>query len=206
MRLVGVARGARCSAGRRKSTATRSHEGRAGVPSAQNRAFKPYAKPSRPAQAARLREPHVVVGGRGDADGGKSSRRPIRAATTAARAPRSALPPWRRGKSGAATPSACGRAAPGGRRRRRQRRGASAGAALGRGGAVARFSVLCGGAAGSSAEQSAAVLPEGCGAAPSLSFAVGGQFSPTSPGACPSLVSHAVGRVGCATAWPSLLG
>jgi len=101
----------------------------------------------------------VVVGGRGDADGGRSSRRPIRAATTAARAPRGALSPWRRGKSGAATPSACGRAAPVGRRRRRQRRGAFAGAALGRGGAVERFSVLCGGAAGSSAAQSAAVLP-----------------------------------------------
>jgi len=101
----------------------------------------------------------VVVGGRGDADGGTSSRRPIRAATTAARAPRGALPPWSRGKSGAATPSAWGRAVPGGRRRRRQLRGAAAGAALGRSGAVARFSVLYGGAAGSSAAQSAAVLP-----------------------------------------------
>jgi len=100
----------------------------------------------------------VVVGGRGDADWGRSCRRPIRAATTAARAPRGALLPWRRGKSGAATPSALGRTAPGGRRRRPQRRGASAGAALGRVGAVARFSVLCGGAAGSSAAQSAAFL------------------------------------------------
>ena len=68
----------------------------------------------------------VVVGGRGDADGERSSRCPIRAATTAARAPPDALSPWRRGKSGAAAPSAWGRAAPGGRWWRRQRRGASA--------------------------------------------------------------------------------
>ena len=62
----------------------------------------------------------------------------------------------------AAVPLRCstawGRTAPGGRRWRRKRRGASDGAALGRGGAVARFSVLCGGAAGSSPAQSAAVL------------------------------------------------
>jgi len=101
----------------------------------------------------------VVVGGRGAADGGRPSRRPFRAATTAARAPQGALPPWRRGESEAATPAAWGRTAPGGRRRRQHRRGASFGAALGRGGAVARFSVLCGGAAGSSAAQSAAVWP-----------------------------------------------
>jgi len=101
----------------------------------------------------------VVVGGRGDADGGRSFRRPIRTATKAARAPRGALPPWRSGDSGDTTPSAWGRTAPGERRRRRQRRDASAGAALGRGGAVARFSVPCGGAAGSSAAKSAAVLP-----------------------------------------------
>jgi len=148
----------------------------------------------------------VAVGGRGDADGGRSSRRPIRAATKAARAPRGALPPWRRGKSGAATPSAWGRAAPGGRRRRRQRRGASAGAALGHGGAVARFSVLCGGAAGSRLPQWAGVLPEGRGAAPSSSSAYGWRCSPTSPGASPSSVSDAVGRGGCATAWPFFLG
>jgi len=48
----------------------------------------------------------VFVVARGDGDGGRSSRRLIRSATTAARAPRGALPPWRRGKSGAATRSA----------------------------------------------------------------------------------------------------
>jgi len=70
----------------------------------------------------------VVVGGRGAPDGWRSSRRQIRAATAAARAPRGALFPWRRGMSGAAWPPAWGRTASGGRRRRRQRRGASAGA------------------------------------------------------------------------------
>ena len=95
---------------------------------------------------------------RGDSDGGRPSRRPIRAATAAARAPRGALSPWRRGMSGAATPSTWRRIAPRGRRRRRHRRGASASAALGCGGAVPGLSVLCGGAARTSAAQSAAVL------------------------------------------------
>jgi len=127
----------------------------------------------------------VVVGGRGDADGGRSLRRPIRAAMTAARAPRGALPPWLGGRSGAATPSAWGRAAPGGqrRRRRRQRRGATAGASLARGGAVARVSVPCGGAAGSREAQSAAVLPPARDAhlrLPLSSFA--GAVTPTGGG------------------------
>jgi len=100
----------------------------------------------------------LVVDGRGDGDWGRSSRRPIRAATAAARAPRGARFPWRRGMSGAATPSVWGRTAPGGGRRRRQLRGASAGAALVRGGADPGITVLCGGAAASSAVQSAADL------------------------------------------------
>jgi len=82
-----------------------------------------------PMRGARATAPaSVVVGGRGDADGGRSSRRRTGAATTAARAPRGSLSPWRRGKLGAAALSAWGRTAPGGRRRRRQRRGVSAGA------------------------------------------------------------------------------
>jgi len=52
-----------------------------------------------------------------------------------------------------------GRVAPERRRRRGQRRGASAGAALKRVGAVTRFSVLCGGAAGVSGIQQADALP-----------------------------------------------
>jgi len=132
------------------------------------------------ARRASASVPFVVVE-RGDADGGSSSRCPICAATTAARAPRGALPSWRRGKSGAAAPSAWGRAAPGTRRRRRHRRGAFAGAALGRCGAVARYSVFCGSGAGSSAAQSVAVLPQWLGAAPPSSSAAGARCSPTLP-------------------------
>jgi len=51
-----------------------------------------------------------------DADSVRSSLHPICPATTAARAPQRELPPWRTGKSGAATPSAWRRAAAGGRR------------------------------------------------------------------------------------------
>jgi len=69
MRLVGVAHGVRCWAGLRKSTATRSHEKRAGVLAAHDRDLKQYATPSWPAQTARLRLPPVVVGGPGDAQG-----------------------------------------------------------------------------------------------------------------------------------------
>jgi len=121
----------------------------------------------------------VIVGGRGDADGGRSSRRPIRAATTAARAPRGLLPLWRRGKSGAATPSAWGRTAPGGRRRRRQRQKASA-----------------------SAVQWPRPIDNGAiGGRPALGagrrflcFSVaGGHCPPVSPGGLPSSVSDAVG-------------
>jgi len=116
---------------------TGRHEACPGQRSRDSRRHRGWetATPMRGAQASSPAP--VVVGGRGDADGGRSSCRPIRAATPAARAPRGALPPWCRGNSGAETSSAWGSTAPCGRRRRRHRRGASAGAALGRGGAVA---------------------------------------------------------------------
>jgi len=57
MREVGHASGERYWDGGRKSTATRSQEGRAGVLAAQDRALKKYATPSRPVRAAHLRLP-----------------------------------------------------------------------------------------------------------------------------------------------------
>ena len=95
--------------------------------------------------------PQAVGGGRVAGAGRRHSRRALRDATTAVGAPRRGLPPCRRGKSGAKTPAAWRRPASGTRRRRRRRRGAKAGAAVRRGAAVARFLVLCGGCAGSSA-------------------------------------------------------
>jgi len=141
-----------------------------------------------------------------DADGRRSSRRPIRAATTEGLAPRGALPPRRRGKSGAATPLAWGRAPTLRRRRRRQRQGAFVGAALVRGGAAARFSDFCGGAAGPKAAQSVAVFFWRRRADPLSSCGAGGQFSPMFPGVFPSSVSDAVGLDVWYTAWPFLLG
>jgi len=144
------------------------------------------------AGARRVSSPAPVdVGGRGDADGGRSSRRPFRAVTTTARAPRGALPPWRRGKSGTVTPSAWGRAAPGGQRRRWRRRGASAGTVRW------RRRIEYGAIGGCPA------LGAGHGF---LVFSVaGGQCPSLSPGGLPSSVSDAVGLHVCATGSPLLL-
>jgi len=108
-------------------------------------------------------------------------------------APRGVLSPWRRGKSGAAAPSAWGRTAPDGRRRRRQRRGASAGAVRWR--RRIEYGAL-GGRPALGAGRGFLVLS-----------VAGGQCPPVSPGGgLPSSVSDAVGLHVCAMGSALLLG